>query len=353
MKGGRSESSAGLRQFFQWLESRYGGLPLDTGKAAEVIVNTKLCGKDLQRLMAHEATALHVKNFYPRASAQELGLQMAQQTKQGQGRNWKVSTSRGLESSDVFTLGAHAPYNVASGNGTTKEYFQGVQDELKSRRVDKNKHALPLWPLDKVRLELDEVWAAGAGLAKDETSKMPFGGGLPRIMMGPTRWKKGFIHVDEMAPLSSTTGLFSANVYLQLPDNAKTDGVFQIWPVGIRSRWDWYRVRILVESFSQLDPALLAISCIVHIGLSLSLFFYCFGCISECNIIIGTLVSRSRMANEIAKAIRRTSYDSHRTRRFGLALCPASACGHWLSGWSSRLAPMFRPTHGASKPTID
>jgi hypothetical protein len=64
------------------------------------------------------------------------------------------------------------------------------------------------------------------------------------IMMGPTQWTKGFIHVDEMAPLSSTTGLFfSANVYLQLAENAKTDGVIQIWPVGIRSRWDcWCQV---------------------------------------------------------------------------------------------------------------
>ena len=81
---------------------------------------------------------------------------------------------------------------------------------------------------------------------------------LPRIMMGPTRWKKdGYIHVDEMAPLSSQQGLFSASIYLQLPDQTtdheifnKTNvhtgtnaGDFAIWPLGIRSRWDWYKVR--------------------------------------------------------------------------------------------------------------
>jgi hypothetical protein len=99
------------------------------------------------------------------------------------------------------------------------------------------------------------------------------------IMMGPTQWKKGFIHVDEMAPLSSTTGLFfSANVCLQLAENAKTDGVIQIWPVGIRSRWDWCRVRMLWhmlsgESFSQLDP-FLAIVALDMIGLSL-FFLFC------------------------------------------------------------------------------
>jgi hypothetical protein len=71
---------------------------------------------------------------------------------------------------------------------------------------------------------------------------------------------------------------------------------------------------------------------LLHLDIIIGLSLFCFFCISECNIIIGALVSRSRMANKIAKAIGRTSYNTRRTRRFGLALCPATECGHWLSG---------------------
>lgn len=226
---------------------------MDTGRRAEVIVREKVLeADDLKRLMTHEATALHVKGFYDSTAAQELGQGLAEEAIRGKARNWKVSTSRGLESSDVSTLGAHAPFNVACANGSQSDmdaYFEGVRQELSERRVvfDKNdvlRHQL--WPLDKLRLELDESWPCGAGLAREATGeKRPFSGGMPRVMMGPTRWKRGFIHVDEMGPLLSTQGLFSANIYLQLPADVastKQPVALQIWPLGIRSRWDWYRV---------------------------------------------------------------------------------------------------------------
>ena len=226
---------------------------MDTGRRAEVIVRDNVLeGSDLQRLMTHEAAALHVKNFYETNEARRLGERLAKEAIQGKARNWKVSTSRGLESSDVSTLGAHPPFNVACANASEEEmdaYFEGVRKELSDRRriVDNDIVCHQLWPLDKFRLELDEAWPAGAGLARETTGeKRPFSGGLPRIMMGPTRWKRGFIHVDEMGPLSPTQGLFSANVYLQLPSDTETTNspqpALEIWPLGIRSRWDWYRV---------------------------------------------------------------------------------------------------------------
>lgn len=226
---------------------------MDTGRHAEVMVRHILEGDDLQRLMTHEATALHVKGFYDTNAANDLGERLAQEAKRGRARNWKVSTSRGLESSDVSTLGKHAPYNVACANGNQSDidsYFEGVRQELRERRsfVENDISHPQLWPLDKFRLELDEAWPGGAGLAREtKGEKRPFSGGLPRVMLGPTRWKRGFIHVDEMGPLSPSQGLFSANVYLQLPSDelTSTQEALHIWPLGIRSRWDWYRVSVV------------------------------------------------------------------------------------------------------------
>lgn len=237
-----------MRQFFELLERRFGGvLPMDSGPAAEVIVRDSLCWSDLQRLFQHQATALHIPNYFPKASAIELGAQLAEQVKDGKARNWKVSTAQGLESSDVFTLGAHVPYNVAVANNSLKEYYTQVQKEFRQRRRDdSNNKANSIWPLDLFRLELDQAWPQGAGLARDTNEPEHCrGGGLPRIMLGPTRWKRGFVHVDELAPLSESSGFFSANIYLQLPDTQTTDtpqDILEIWPLAVKTKWDWYKV---------------------------------------------------------------------------------------------------------------
>lgn len=258
LRSGSSQSSAAIRNLFKILEERFGGVPLDSGSSAELITCDKLNARALRRLTQHEATAVLVKGFYEKEQAMELGSQLANEYLDGKGQNWKISTSRGLESSDVATLGAHLPFNVATASNNpadTDNYFEGVIHELNQRRIAQDGR-LQLYPLDKLRLELDENWQSGAGLAREDgEGHRPFSGGLPRIMRGPTRWKKGYVHVDEMGPLSAKSGLFSANIYLQLPEDADSEiqNVMEIWPTGIRSRWDWYRNAILLSGLSSQD----------------------------------------------------------------------------------------------------
>ena len=121
-----------------------------------------------------------------------------------------------------------------------------------------------LWPLDQFRLELDEIWSHGASLARDKESGRVMGGGLPRIMLGPTRWKKGFIHADQFSPLSTENGLFSANIYLQLPERSEQENEngndsnegeeeLHIWPLDIRSDLDWYMHQDLLKGMTVQD----------------------------------------------------------------------------------------------------
>jgi hypothetical protein len=257
-----STTQAGTDLVFTWLEDKFGGtLPMQPIETA-VITSPQLHADDLQRLFSHDATVLHIPNFYPRETAKELGHALAHQAIQQQEKdhskhlkNRKVNTSKGLESSDVFALGAHLPYNMAFSNGALDEYHKNVPTEIRQRqRNDSENTAKTLWPLDQLRLELDELWPHGAGLAPDRS------GGLPRIMMGPTRWKHGFVHVDEMAPLSTKMGLFSANIYLQLPqattastNNTMPEPVLEIWPLNIRNRYDWYRNAKTLSNLSAQD----------------------------------------------------------------------------------------------------
>lgn len=332
-QGISSITSRATIQLFSYIQNNYGGLKIlldDQSDPQKPAILTRTDGqihtKDLQKLMTHECSAIHVKNFYHARTASEIGKELSDQAIiQGMARNWKVSTARGLESSDVSTLGCHAPFNVVAGSISSKkyksnqeektnrkemnsqrnegsvggkesnseqnlmdDYFKGVQKELHDRRwqsidnfndtsSDSNqqqqKQIVPrLWPLDKLRLELDEAWPEGAGLAREKGElQRPFSGGLPRVMVGPTRWKKGFIHVDEMAPLSPNNGLFSANIYLQLPEEGKANpsakkkegidekddgGSLHIWPLRINSRWDWYKNAFLLSGLSTQDPAM-------------------------------------------------------------------------------------------------
>ena len=95
----------------------------------------------------------------------------------------------------------------------------------------------PLGPLDKLRLELDEVWPQGSSIRKNEEGRA-FLAGVARVMRGPTKYVDGFMHVDELAPMVESRGTFSANIYLKIPP---TGGELAVWPLAIRSRWDFYR----------------------------------------------------------------------------------------------------------------
>ena len=77
--------SAAIQTLFQLVESKYGNLSslIDKGKPAETIVSDdgRLHPHHLIRLFKHEATALHVPNFYNSDSAKILGDKLIQESR--------------------------------------------------------------------------------------------------------------------------------------------------------------------------------------------------------------------------------------------------------------------------------
>lgn len=306
-----SKRSNAIYHMFEILENKYGSIPMD--HSLQVIeTNQYYTPQNLTDLMNHKVLAIHVKEFYPRNTSIELGKQLENESKiKNQLSNWQTSTGvddgtavkRGLESSDVMTIGEHLPYNMSYHTVENKKnYFTNVSKEFKKRRfmmpqqqpepsLSSQQEQQPssslsspqeqqqpqLWPLDLLRLQLDEIWPHGAGLARyndydkiqNKTNnndilyhRPSYGGGLTRIMHGPTRWKDGYIHVDDMEVLNTNRGLFSANIYLQLPNEQQSDVVnnqqqeiLNIWPMNIYNKWDWYRNAITLSGLSIQDSA--------------------------------------------------------------------------------------------------
>ncbi|CAN0364244.1 unnamed protein product, partial [Phaeothamnion confervicola] len=231
LKAGRGSDA--LTNLFSLLESRFGRLADLVETSPKIAEVDELRAPDLQRLTRHDVCAVHVKCFYPPAAAAALAAKVARDERV---KNWEISSAKGLETSDVMTVGT--PFNVVLEKGPlavagelqvlfgllfliyflpTAEYFDSAIPASQRLRRPAAEGAPPtLSPLDKLRLELDELWPHGATVTKNGSGR-PFHAGMFRVMRGPTRHVDGFMHVDELAPMVPGRGLFSANIYLQMP----------------------------------------------------------------------------------------------------------------------------------------
>ena len=242
--------SRALGRALGWLERRFGRLE-DLVEETSVVLECDggIGARELVALANHDALAVRVRGFYDAALCEKVALDLVGR----ESENWQVSVAGGLESSDVRSVAT--PFNVATkgGDEAVDRYFRTSRQVMRSLRPDGG-----LSPLDKLRLELDEAWPGGACVSKRDGR--PFLAGLPRLMKGPTRWLQGFCHVDDISPARPMRGLFSANVYLQVPD---VGGALQIWPLTWRTRWDFYRhattLSLLTEQTDEAQDRLRAV----------------------------------------------------------------------------------------------
>lgn len=107
-----SQRREGIARFARELERRFGRIEdLFEDPSVDVITTNTLDQPALRALFQHQACAVHVPAFYPEEAAAEAAHRLEGQSTQ----NWKVYSPRGLESSDVLSVGK--PYNVAAQEG--------------------------------------------------------------------------------------------------------------------------------------------------------------------------------------------------------------------------------------------
>uniref|UniRef100_A0A7S3DGC8 Uncharacterized protein n=1 Tax=Palpitomonas bilix TaxID=652834 RepID=A0A7S3DGC8_9EUKA len=241
---------AEIARAFQLVEKKFGDISRLTEKGVGPIVSNELTNEHLQALFTHKACAIHVKNFV----SKEHAALYATAFKKAKTQNWKVFQGNEVQESSVQSVFG-VPFTVAAGHGqaSADEYFKNTCRHMREMREACGGHS----PSDRIRLSLDEEWKHGCMLGRDKNGQ-PYQGGIGRVMDGvdieqmrkdnPSKAEAvlkygGFCHVDDISAMKESSGVFSANLYLEMPRDSegKVLGGLEIFPVRVASRLDFYR----------------------------------------------------------------------------------------------------------------
>jgi len=202
----------------------------------QVAVANSLTPTLLEALFANQILGIHIPGWYHA----DLCDQIASNVLQVDTENWNVyDVKDGYRKSDVEVVGK--PFNMAIlDEDRWHRYFTEMRSITNRIRAFSG---LASGPLDRFRLEMDEVWPYGLMVRRFKGAKMT--PGLVRVMNDDATGRTDVplnCHVDDSPLLSSRTGLYSVNVYLKLPShggdlflwNARMEGlsgVFKYWYV--------------------------------------------------------------------------------------------------------------------------
>jgi len=192
---------------------------------SKVVTTNRLDADSLRALIEDgSACAIHVPGFCPPDVADRLSSQAVLECTQ-----WCFE---GNIATDMFYAGGSIPNEVAARNWPDFHRYFAQREEFiqKQREICGGD-----WPVDCLQEQINQAWPAGAHLREWLGQKM-----RPAIMRvmhpEPTGKSKapahglGFIHVDDSIKLEPSHGIFSANIYLKLPEQG---GTLFIWGVNL------------------------------------------------------------------------------------------------------------------------
>lgn len=202
-----------------------GGTLADDGARIEVV--PELTERALERLFTNQTCAVHVPAFADEAGCDALAGWMMETCKF---EKWESLIGE-TDLSDMF-FGIGTPVNALAGSPERcVAYFDDALPTIRRVRAAAKGR---LTPVDRLRLELDELWPSGASVRLDPVYRKKMLVGLGRLMtpdgmVGDVDTKtKGLVHTDASPEISPERGLFSANVYLRTPT---AGGELDVWPV--------------------------------------------------------------------------------------------------------------------------
>lgn len=177
--------------------------------------------ESLNRLFDNKICAIHISNYI----SKDIGDTIFNNIKNDlSDRKW--------EDTDMFQ-GYGLPVNHMYGPTSDDciNYFAQVLPLIRKLRTISG----GISPIDKLRLELDEIWTNGAKISNNNPFNRKAFVGLTRLMkpeglVGVETKKNGLIHIDGPLKLITESGSFSSNIYLKTPSNG---GELCIWNVSM------------------------------------------------------------------------------------------------------------------------
>lgn len=191
---------------------------------SQVITTERLESRDLKQFAAGDALAVVVKDYYSHIDQSHVD---------------KIDNHESLEEysyvtnkngkTHVIPFGVKrlgVPFSSSFGKSTDSEprrnYYRNALSGMRElRRIFEPQ----LSPIDKLRLDIDELWPDGAGVGRVEGELMFTG--IVRITEPQTDILEKKPHVDSMTPDIPFQRQYAANIYLDVPEEG---GELVIYP---------------------------------------------------------------------------------------------------------------------------
>jgi hypothetical protein len=181
----------------------------------------ELSYSSLRKLFNKEVSAIYVPNFVSTRLCKRIF------------KNIESDLSSNIwENTDMFQ-GYGLPVNYMYGPTANEciNYFSQLLPIIRKLRSISG----GISPVDKLRLELDEIWPEGSTITNDNPFKRKAFVGLTRLMkpeglVGNKTKKNGLVHIDGPLVRDSEVGTFSSNIYINTPYKG---GELCLWDISL------------------------------------------------------------------------------------------------------------------------
>jgi hypothetical protein len=224
--------SGGFGKAMSVIEKAFGGGPLKSD-GTEIVTADGFTKSLLRDLFERRICALHIPNFCPPEVAANLNAWIMEKSKL---ENWQVHVFRDGEQKAVdsdVSYGIGIPFATAM---KSREDFIKYFNDAPALTREMREVSQGFSPLDRLRLDLDEVWQNGAKIGRYRGLRR--GLGLARVMTPGGLYDgvaktEGVVHVDTLPIAQRGSGRFSANIYLNVPEGGGELAVYSVSPRSI------------------------------------------------------------------------------------------------------------------------